>query len=163
MNEKLFVILFSSFLVLFLAGCSDPVSSPPEISIYNLLSAPDTLEVENQKIFMTTYMWRDFMPISPPNGKPLIAIVYIETIDSSEISPAIIADAIYIVNRREVWKSYFSDEQPAGESKPFRITKIARNGPMWGPGIYVDVVVKLKVNRTIYLLKASRQYIGRTD
>ncbi|MEW6702882.1 MAG: hypothetical protein AB1298_09200 [Bacteroidota bacterium] len=163
MKEKLFVILFSSFLVLFFAGCTDPLSSPRDIPINDLLSAPDTLELENQKIVMTTYMWRDFMPISPPNGKPLITIVYIETTDSSVISPSISADAIYIINRTEIWKSYFSDEQPAGESKPFRIARIARDGPKWGPGIYVDVVVQLKVNRTIYLLKATRQYIGRTD
>ncbi len=149
-------------IIFFLAGCTDPLSTPPDIPINELLSSPDTLKIENQKIVMRTYLWRDFMPISPPNGKPLIALVYIETIDSSTISPSISADAIYVVNGTEVWKSYFSKEA-AGEQKPFRIIKIARDGPKWGPGIYVDVVVSLRINGANCLLKAPHQYIERTD
>lgn len=165
MNKKIFpyfllLLLFSLFLV----QCSNPVSSPPEIPIEVLLSAPDTLLIENQNVVLSTYMWRDFQPISPPDGKPLIAITYIETVDSTIISSSIVVDAIYIVNNGEVWKSFFSDEEPAStELRPYRIVKIARNGPKWGPGIYVSVIVRLKKNTNSYLLRASEQYIGRTD
>ena len=162
MKKVIALTCFSCMLLFW--GCSDPVSSPPDIPIGILLSAADTLTLENQKIVMTTYMWRDFMPISPPGGKPLAAIIYIETIDKSTISPSITSDAIYIVKGNEVWKSNFSNEQlPSDVIIPFRIVKIARDGPKWGPGIYVDVVVRLKVNGASYLLKSSQQYIGRTD
>ncbi len=52
---------------------SDSVSVPPDIPIETLLAAPDTLNIEDQSIVLTTYLWRDFQPLSPPNGKPLIA------------------------------------------------------------------------------------------
>lgn len=165
MNKKnlrnfIILILFSSFLI----NCSDPVSSPPDISIETLLSAPDTLIIENQKLVLSTYMWRDFQPISPPNGKPLIALVYIETVDSSVIASSINAEAFYIVYNNQVWKSFFTEENiPPSELKPFRITKIARDGPKWGPKIYVDVIVRIKINNGYQLLRASEQYIGRTD
>jgi len=153
-----------SLITLFLIQCSDPVSAPPDINIETLLSAPETLDIENHSITLSTYMWRDFQPISPPNGKPLIALVYIETVDSSLISSSVNAEAIYIVYNNQMWKSFFSEENlPPSEYKLFRIVKIARDGPKWGPRIYVDVIVRIKVGNNYYLLRANKQYIGRTD
>ena len=144
--------------------CADPVSFPPEIPIEALLSAPDTLLIENQSFILSADLWRDFAPISPPGGNPLIAILYIETVDSSAISTSISADVIYVVNNDQVWKSSFSKEgAPSTELKPYRITKIARDGPKWGPGIYVDVIVNIKATNNNFLLRAGDQYIERTD
>ncbi|MCL5029626.1 MAG: hypothetical protein M1480_11505 [Bacteroidetes bacterium] len=161
MKVTKYIVLIS--IVFLLVQCSNPVSSPPFVPIEKLLSAPDTISIEGKNIYLSTFMWRDFMPISPPDGKSLIVIAKIETVDSSKISSSIIADAIYIVNDNQVWKSYLRDESPGSDLiKPYRIVKIARDGPKWGPRIYVDVVVRLRVNLNIYLLKASKQYIGAT-
>jgi len=144
--------------------CSNPVSVPPDIPIETLLAAPDTLNIENQNIDLTTYLWRDFQPISPPDGKPLIALVFIETPDSADIPASLNPNAIYIVYNNQVWKSFFSkEERPPDELKPFRITRIARDGPKWGPDVYVDVIVRILAGDKVYLLRASEQYIGRTD
>ena len=44
------------------------------------------------------------------------------------------------------------------------LEKIARDGPKWGPGIQVDVVVRLLDKEELfYLLKAENQLIQRTD
>ena len=41
---------------------------------------------------------------------------------------------------------------------------VARDGPKWCPGVYVDVVVRLTDNQgRHYLLQAPKQYIHRTD
>jgi hypothetical protein len=143
-------------------GCEDPVSSPQEIPVEKLLSAPDTIDIEGEKIILNTYLWRDFMPVSPPDGKPLIALLMIESVDSSDISGFINPEAVYVVNGNEVWSSFFEDEIPPDNS-PFRLTRIARDGPKWGPGIFVDVIVLLNVGRDKKLLRASDQYINRTD
>jgi hypothetical protein len=157
-------ILLPLIIIVLLIKCSDPVSVPPDIPIETLLASPDTLNIENHSIVLTTYLWRDFQPISPPNGKPLIALVYIEISDSSNIPSSMNSDAIYIVYNNQVWKSFFStEERPPDEMKPFRLTKIARNGPKWGPNVYVDVIVRILVGDKVYLLRASEQYIGRTD
>lgn len=162
-KEFLFCCLLLSCAV-FIIRCSDPVSCPPDIPLETLLAAPDTLEIGNQSLVLSTNMWRDFQPISPPEGRPLIIIAYIETADSSDISSSIIADAVYIVYNNQVWKSFFSDEEPSpGELRPFRIVRIARDGPKWGPDIYIDVIVRLTFDNDDFLLRASEQYIGRTD
>ena len=157
-----------TFLLLIIAllqyKCSDPVSVPPDVPIETLLSAPDTLIIENQSMILTSSLWRDFQPISPPNGKPMIALVYIETTDSSLMPSSINSDAIYIVYNSQIWKSFFSaEERPPSELKPFRITKIAREGPKWGPFVYVDVIVRIVFGEKSFLLRASEQYIYRTD
>lgn len=163
MKKNIF-ILSLSIITFLLIQCSDPVSVPPDIPIEILLSAPDTLIIESQSIVLSTYLWRDFQPISSTNGKPLIALVNIETPDSSLIPSSMNSDAIYIVYNYQVWKSFFStEERPQTELKPFRITKIARDGPKWGPNVYVDVIVRILLWDKVYLLRASEQYISRTD
>lgn len=162
--SSFFLLLFASTFI----QCSDPVSIPQDIPvdipIETLLSAPETLNIENQTIVLSTSMWRDFMPMSPPEGRPLVALIYIATIDSTLITSSIIVEAIYIVNKDQIWKSFFSEEVPDTiELIPFRITKIIRNGPKWTPRIYVDVIVRIKVKGNYFLLRASKQYIERTD
>jgi len=162
--KQIISILLSLLITASFIQCSDPVSVPPDIPIETLLAAQDTLSFENQSVVLTTYLWRDFQPISPPNGKPLIALVYIETPDSSDLPSSLNPNAIYIVYNNQVWKSFFStEERPPDELKPFRITKIARDGPKWGPNVYVDVIVRISAGDKVYLLRASEQYIGRTD
>ena len=158
---KYLLISFFSVSIIFVS-CENPFSSPPEIPIETLLSAPDTVEVDSQKIFLTTYLWRDFMPVSPPDGKPLNAVVNIQNVDSSDLPSGLEAEAIYIVNANEIWNSYFSKEIPPDNSS-FQLVRIARDGPKWNPGIYVDVIVLLKFNKESILLKASDQIINRTD
>jgi hypothetical protein len=161
---RLKILLLLFILGLIYTQCSDPISSPPDIAIDELLSAPDTLRIGNQELVLSTFLWRDFQPVSPPNGKPLIALVFIETCDSSEISSKITSDALYIVNKNNVWKSFFTGEAlPPDQVKPYRITEIARDGPKWDPHIYVEVVVRIRTDNKMYLLRASEQYIEMTQ
>ena len=105
------------------------------------------------------------MPVSPPDGKPLIALVRIIAIDLLPFPSTLDANRLWVINGQEVWQTEFSyEERPTDPNRKHQLEKIARNGPKWGPGIYVDVVVRIidYKNKT-YLLKASNQYIGRTD
>lgn len=163
---KVAIILTSTFILSISAvRCLNPISAPPDIAIEELLSAPDTIFVEGRKLFLFTSLWRDFQPISPPDGRPLIAIIYIESTDSTQLPTSISADAIYIVYRWTVWKSWFSEEPIASDlKKPNRIVRIARNGPKWGPGVFVDVIVLVSYGQNDKkLLRSSSQPIGRTD
>lgn len=156
---KIKILLLSVFL---LPACNESVLVPEQIPVEVLRSAPDTINVEGEKIILNTYLWRDFMPVSPPDGKPLIALVVIESLDSSDISGLIRPEAIYIVNGNEVWNSFFLDEIPP-DSNPYSIKRIAKDGPKWGPGIFVDVVVSINAGSERKLLQAPGQYIHRTD
>jgi hypothetical protein len=138
---------------------------PPDIPIARLMTAPDTIVVEGRHMYLTTYLWRDFMPISPPGGKPLIAIAYVTATDTAHLPATITADAIWIVHDSLAWKGWFTNEStPPGESRPNRLVKVYRDGPTWGPHIYVDVVVRMLDGRgNGHLLRAAHQWIDRTD
>ena len=158
------------FLVVLISRCSlfdfdnDNNDGPGELNLI-LEDIPDTLKIENKSIILKTEMWRDFQPISPQNGKPLIAIFWIKTIDSTSLPEGIEADAAWIICEDEIWDTYFLDEEPPDyEVQPYQLYKIARDGPKFGPNIYADVVVRIIDNMNIiYYLKAKDQYIYRTD
>lgn len=149
-----------------LLGCvDDGISVPPNISIQELLATSDTISVDQKSIFLSTYLWRDFQPMSPADGKPLIALVFVTADDTLPFPPTISADAIWIVYKGEVWKSWFTNESTLDPlQKPNRFVKIARDGPKWGPDVQVDVIVRVNNKKgASQLLRASNQFIGRTD
>jgi len=80
------------------------------------------------------------------------------------ISPDIDATRIWVINDSEVWESTFSDEERPESVPEFKLEKVARNGPKWGPHITVDVVVRVidSITDDVFLLKAADQYIGMT-
>jgi len=110
-------------------------------------------------------MWRDFMPVSPPDGKPLIAIFTVMTVDSTDLPFGLQADAAWVVCEGEIWSTWIDEEAPPPEDEdPFRLVRIARNGPKFGPDVLVTAVVRLTDGlSTVYLLRADNQYIYRTD
>jgi len=141
------------------------VNQPPDIPINQLLSSEDTITGEGRQLCLSTYLWRDFQPISPPDGKPLIALIHIIPTDTAQLPSTIITDAIWIIYGQQIWKSWFENENPPPDPyHPNSISKIARGGPKWGPGVYVTVVVRIKDrNNNSQLLRASNQMIYRTD
>lgn len=159
-------ILILCTAILTLAGCDDfGTELPPAIAVADLEQAPDTIEVDGKQVYLSTEMWRNFMPIAPPDGYPLYAILYLTTADSSQFPASVSADAFWMVYQNEVWRSYFTAEPVYSHlQRPYRLVKIAKDGPKWGPGVYVDVVVRVfDAHQTAHLLRAGRQYIGRLD
>ncbi len=128
-----------------------------------LLPAPEESEVQGQTYVLETSLWRDFMPISPPDGKPLIALLRVRTKDSTEVPPELDIDWVWVINGKQVWEVKFSGQ--ATRPNSFTLERVARNGPKWGPNAEVNVVVGLvyKPSKRIYLLKAPNQLIFRTD
>lgn len=147
-------------LVLILFGCEDfGIDVPPDISIPVLLMTPDTVVVEGRSLTLSTYLWRNFMPMTTPNSTRLIALICIGATDTSKLPPSLSSDALWIVNEQQVWKSFFTNEMPAS-CKKNQLSRIARDGPLWDG--YVDVVVRLFDSQgSAHFLKASHQYIGR--
>ena len=147
-------------MVALVTGCSI-FPEEPSYELDVLLAAPDTVSLGGQEYALETYMWRDFMPISPANGRSLIAIIWVTETDSLSISQEINATTLFVINDDEVWETPFSEEDrpPTPE---YKLEKVARDGPKWGPNILVTVVVEIEMDGSTYLLKASDQYIGAT-
>ena len=137
------------------------VLNPSKVSLALVKSAPEQISIDDRIYRLETFLWRDFMPISPPDGKPLIAVVKVIPNDSLKFPSNIDADRLWVINGQEVWSTSLSQDVTQDET---RLEKIARTGPKWGPGIQVDVIIRLVVNQqNTYLLRASNQTIHRTD
>jgi len=148
--------LWSLLLPIIIAGCADIGERvPPNIPIAELQNAFDTISVEGRLLYLSTNIWRDFMPFSPPDGKPLVAIAFISATDTALFPSTVFADAIWIIYGQEVWSAWLAPE-PYPPLRPNRIERVARNGPKWGPHVYVDVIVRVfDGHGSAYLLRAS--------
>ena len=136
--------------------------STPSIGIDELLSAPEQIEIDGRRYNLESFLWRDFMPISPPDGKNLIASVQITAADKLEFPSSIYPDRLWVIKGRgEIWETPFTNERPAPLHN-YQLEIIARGGPKWGPNIQVDIVVKIIHGWNTYLLKASNQTIHAT-
>ncbi len=148
--------------VLLIGTCSENPVAPPDIDIRSLQAAPETLAVAGKSLMLRCSLWRDFMPISPPDGRPLVVVIAVQTADSTGLPEGLDADAVYVIYEGQVWKAWLN-ENPDLTPPPYRLEKVGRNGPKWGPGVYVDVVVRLEYGGKTYLLRASRQRIQKTS
>ena len=156
---KLTIWLAAATLV---GACSENPVAPPDIDIQSLQAAPEKLTIAGKALILRCSLWRDFMPISPPDGRPLVVVIAVQTADSTALPEGLNADAVYVIYEGQVWKAWL-EENPDLTPPPYRLEKVARDGPKWGPGVYVDVVVRLQYGGKTYFLRASRQRIQKTS
>lgn len=160
--RPVFLVIFClvSFQLLF-SGSRKPKDYTPQ----QLKSAADTLHIQNTHLTLDTYLWRDFMPQSPPDGKPLRAAINVIPLGNVFIPDGVEADKFWILKENEVWSGPLKsvrEDLPA--QNRVKLEKMAQGGPKWGPGIAVTVVVQIiDQDGKLYLLKVSDQLIHRTD
>ena len=143
-------------------ACGSPTVVAP-VPVAELEAAPLTAVVNGQELVLSPYLWRDFMPFSPPDGRPLIAILRLERADGAPLAGALAISAAWVVNGDEVWTGRVREERVASPP-PLYYEAIMRGGPKWGPGITVDVVVRIRdSNGEAQLLRAAKVPIDRTD
>ena len=141
---------------------SNPNSNPMwedyiESGIY---TAQEEIHDENITYSLDTYMWRDFMPISPPDGKPLIAVITVYAHNAENFPLTTKIERLWIINGAEIKSASATDEFKVDGNQ---YEMVFRDGPKWGPDIVIDVVVKMKINSQIYYLKAENQMIHATS
>ena len=144
-----------------LSSCqaNNQVSTP----ISELQAAPTQISIAGRSYKIEAFVWRDFMPISPPDGKPMIANIQLKAEDGRSVPSNLVPDKLWVINteNQEVWETNLTDE-PRFSGKIVEI--VARNGPKWEPNTDIDVVVQLSDggNKT-YLLRSPSQKVQRTS
>ena len=166
MSRSLCVL--ATCLLLLASGCSlfgDGPSAPVALPVEALAKTPVEVTVGGKTLVLDTYMWRNFQPIAPPDGDPLVALFYITTADSSDIPAGLEATAAWVVHEEEVWSTYFTgQEPPPGDDLSYRLFEVARSGPTFGPGVTVNAIVRLETRSgNTHLLRAADQYIERVE
>lgn len=117
------------------------------------LKAVDTLEIESGSYVLDAYLWRDFQPFCPPDGRPLISLNWFINIDSIAIPGNIDLIKQYVIYNDLVWISVYEDESRPPQPE-YMIEKVSREGPKWGPDVEVDIisiVYNSETNQEYYL------------
>ena len=121
-----------------------------------IASAPERVEIDGREYTLTANAWRDFQPIAPPDGQPLIVAVRLSAAEPTQTPADLSIDHIWVLNGREQWSA-----KPEPGHSPSETA--VRGGPKWGPGVKVDVVARLKRGAQTWLVRQVGVDIKRTD
>ncbi len=125
-------------------------------------AAPERVEIDGCEYTLTANAWRDFQPVAPPNGQPLAVAVWVNVTGSlSSMPQGAFIDRVWVLNGKEQWSA--EPERPSERGLTMSLSAVIRGGPKWGPGIAVDVVVRLKQGKQTWFVRAAGVPIKRTD
>ena len=169
MKTRILVIGIICVFCIFLSCCNDELAdnnirSDNELILQLKTKAVDTLTIESNSLVLNAYLWRDFQPSSPTNGKPMISINWLIDINSVKVPDNINMVKQYVIYRDSIWISDYENEMSPNQLD-YKTEKISRNGPEWGPKIYVDVISQVYDSNTdkTYYLALNNVFIERTD
>lgn len=154
-------------LLLLPASCADDGPSCPAPDLDGepppLGTTPETLAVGSQAFFLDCYLWRDFMPISPPGGRLLIAVIRLTEVDSLPIEVDVRMTHLWVIYGNQCWSTGFtSEERPY--IPDYQREKVARCGPKWGPDVTVDLITEVRTaGQDRHYLKSVDVPIWRTE
>jgi hypothetical protein len=140
----------------------DKASATPTWHYYiepGIFTASEELNLNGSTYTLGTYMWRDFMPISPPDGKPLIAIIRVTALGLENFPSDVKIIRLWLIDGISIISTLATEENRVDGGI---LEMVFRGGPNWGPGTLV-VVVKLTCFKCgTFYLKATDQVIHAT-
>jgi len=144
------------------SGCGSP-SSPGMPREEDPRTASTSVALAGKTLVLSASLWRDFQPISPPDGKALAGVLRVSAADGSGVPSSVTADSAWLFMGSQVWQTTpVESGSRDGASPGYELA--VRDGPKWGPGVAVDVVVRLRDGSgPSVLLRAASQLIRRTD
>lgn len=155
----------------FAAGCGGDDAAtkppapppPPSFTVSELLAAPLDLKFDGINFEVEVELWRDFMPPSEPDGRPMAAFATVTAVGALDWPAEITTLYVYVVKESEVWASKM-ERDASGVRPPNQRLYVARDGPKWGPGIAVDVVIGIRTtNGVVHLVRIPEVLIRRSD
>lgn len=141
-----------------LPACRSGRPVPANLTTAQLREVPLHVSFGGQTLVLESYLWRDFMPVAPREGRPLAAVLRLRA-RGEPVSRAVRVDSAWVIWGDQVWATAPTADAPSGGDMEL----LARGGPRWPPGTEVDVVVRLRERNAYAFLRAARQRIRRTD
>jgi len=157
-NSALWLLLV--FLVAVTAGCGTACRCCRSETA-SVAAAPERARIDGREYTLAASAWRDFQPVAPPNGQPLIVVVKVSPSDMMPLPVDLAIDHVWVLNGDKQWSA--AADQPTHAPVGSRLEQSVRDGPKWGPGIKVDVVVRLKRGKQKWLVRQAGVTIKRTD
>ncbi len=125
-----------------------------------LRSSPETIAIGNNNLILTTYLWRDFMPVAEKNGSKMVCVNKLTEVDSIPILNSVTLKKQYVIRDNEIWTADYSEIR---KNIAFIFEGVVRDGPKWGPNIEVDVVCEFENLGTTHRILAKSQLINKTQ
>ena len=160
--KHLLIITLATIVILSSCKKDDKEDSikPDSKFAQELRSSPETLIIGSNYLMLTTYLWRDFMPIAEEDGSKLFCNSNLTDVDQVAISNSITLSKLYVIHGDEIWKTNFSK---VNKNLAYIFEGIASGGPKWGPDIEVDVVCEFENAGKVYRILAKSQWINKTE
>jgi hypothetical protein len=109
-------------------------------------------------------LWRDFMPVAPPGGRPLAAAIHVVVEDGAAFPTTITVDHIWVYGPTAWEPATFEVRRaPEGGTRVNEIEIFANDGPKWDPGTEADIVVQLRSGGSTYLLRIDNVTVRMTS
>lgn len=161
MKPTRFALLVAGITAL-VAACAGPHCRCRKQADFS--AVPETLEVDGYRLYLQTYLWRDFQPVTPPDGDALRANVRLMSLEGAA-PEGLAIERFWVVNGKQRWEAVPQSKAPLEEpaSQSWLTERTVDGGPKWGPGIEVDVVARVVLGDSAWLVQARRQQIHRTD
>ena len=111
--------------------------------VINNLNQRETVTIDGLHFNFEVFLWRDFMPVSPPNGTNLFAAVTVIS-SNAQLFPIQIIKTfrMRVTYQTEIWNTIL-EIRDVGHPEPNMVKLRAAGGPKWGPNVYVTVIVEL--------------------
>ena len=147
------IVLFISFLLILNAAAH-------ETHVLDVPQLPISIGIGEEIIELEAYIYRDFMPISPPDGKPMCGLVTLKTKSGNAVPKGITVISIRISHKKKSWSAKMKMD-PNFNRKNVNVR--VDGGPKWQTGIMIDITVYLKYNGREYLLQLEKRKLHKTS
>jgi hypothetical protein len=149
-------------LALLAVGCGTALKGA-QVSKASLRVAPDMAEIDGREFKLSASAWRDFMPIVPPGGNPMIVFVKLTCDDMMPMPLDLGIDHIWTLKGDEQWDGPTQAAKESPEQVGPRLEATVSGGPKWDTGSQIDVVVRLTRGKEVWLVRAAGVTVKRTD
>jgi len=158
------IILVNLIVALGLISCQKEkiqgeIKNDPEFA-EELRSSPENIIVGNNKLILTTFLYRDFMPNAEKNGSKMYCSNELTDTDSLPISTHIILKKQYVIKGNEIWTAEYNK---ISSDVDYILNGTVSDGPKWGPEIEVDVVCEFEYLGLTKRISAKSQYIYKAS
>ena len=153
------VYIFLLSLFIGISSCTEKADNTIVDFATELRQNKELIITNENTFFLTSYIWRDFMPVAEENGSQLMCVVHLIEQDSLDIPNSMDLKKIYIINGNTVWSS---EIEGVTMENNYIIRGGVGEGPKWGPNIEVDVVCEFTLEKKVYRILLKSQKIEAT-
>lgn len=114
----------------------------PQFAKDLLKKSSDTINVDMIDFLLEVSIYPDSIPVGSPGGNRLISMNCLTSIESLVVPQTINLVKQYVIKNDSIWISLYEEENEEIDSNRVKVCRTSINGPLWNPGILVNVVAE---------------------